>query len=785
MKSDEQASTRNAMYMNIGWWGPIIMLLFFTSSCSVTKNLPVNEKLYTGATVKLDDKETPAKKKKTLENELEGLVRPKPNTKLLGIPYKLMFYNLVKKEPKKKKGIGYFIKHKLGEPPVLFSSVSVEANKKIICNRLENRGYFLARCSADIKDKERKVKVHYSAIPGPQYFIDSVAFVVDSTYELGNAVMHTRPETFLKKEDPYDLDVIKSERERIDARLKEKGFYYFSADDILVQADSTIGNHKVNLFVRVKPSTPGRAKRIYRINNTYIFPDYSISEDTINIGLAEKYGDFYIIDPENKWKPKTFERFIFFQPGEIYNRTDHNLAINRLISIGAFKFVKNKFVETGDSARLNAYYFLTPLPKKSIRVEITGKKTDADFVGSELNLNWRNRNTFRGAELLTASIYSGTDFQAGGNEDLSNRNYLKLGSQVTLAIPRFITPFRITSKGAYVPKTRFTLGYDYLKRQNSYVLNSFRSIAGYTWRENIRKEHDLNIVDINYVHAAKVTPLYRMLAETDATLKKAIEDQFTIGSTYRYTFTNTAETNKIHTFYYMRALDLSGNILGLATGANIKKGKESTIFGVPFSQYIKFENDFRYYLKLGENSKLANRAYAGVGYAYGNSRNLPFLKQFFIGGSNSIRAFRARSIGPGTYYAPDDPNTVSTFTADQSGDIKLELNTEYRARITGILHGALFVDAGNIWLLNEDIDPEARKPGALITKNFLNELIVGTGAGLRFDFSFFILRFDLALPIRKPWLPEGQRWVFDEINFGDPSWRKENLVLHLAIGYPF
>ena len=782
MKKSDKNIFRYSLYIAFKA-GLMYLLVISCYSCGTTKNIPPNDKLYTGASVRIQDKETKAKKEKTLEKELHGLVRPKPNTTLLGWRYKLMFYNLVG-EVKRKRGLKHWIKYKLGEPPVLFSQVSTDANNKIIVNRLENRGYFHARSSAEVIDKKKTARVIYRPVPGHQYFIREVTFLVDSTGVLGNAINSTKPETFLHPGEPYDLDVIKAERERIDGRLKEKGFYYFSSDDILVQVDSTVGDMKVDLFLRVKPTIPYKASRIYTINNTYVFPDFTITEDTAGLHLAEKYGEFYIIDPENKWKPKTFERFLFFKDGEVYNRTDHNQAINRMASIGAFKFVNNKFVEI-DSSRLNVHYYLTPLPKKSIRTEVTGKKTDADFTGTELNLNWRNRNTFRGAELFTVSAYTGRDFQAGGNDSLANRNYFKLGSEVTFSIPRFITPFKIRSTGAFVPRTRFTVGYDYLRRQNSYLLNSFRSIAGYSWKENIRKEHELHLVEVNYVHPSIVTDHYRALAENDATLRKAIETQFTIGSTYRYTFTNTAETNRIHTFYYMRALDLSGNIAGLLSGANIKEGNQKTIFGAPFSQYVKLENDIRYYLKLGPDVKLANRLFAGVGYAYGNSLNLPFVKQFFIGGSNSIRAFRARTVGPGTYYAPDDPNTSPGFTADQAGDIKLEFNTEYRSKIIGILHGAIFVDAGNVWLLNHDLDPEARKEGSVFSKSFLNELIVGTGAGLRFDFSFVILRLDLAFPIRKPWLPEGERWVFDEIKFGDPRWRRDNLVLNVAIGYPF
>ena len=455
---------------------------------------------------------------------------------------------------------------------------------------------------------------------------------------------------------------------------------------------TTVGEKKVDLFLRIKPTIPVKAKRVYRIAGTYIYPDFSISDDTIDVSKTSHYTDYYIHDPERKWKPVTFEYLIHFKPGEVYNRTDHNVALNKMVSLGAFKFVKNKFVETGDSARLNVYYYLTPYPKKSIRAEISGKKTDADFTGTELSINWRNRSMFRGAELLTISAYGGTDIQSGIDDIQSNRNYYKIGSQITLSVPRFITPFRIKSYGPFVPRTRFTLGYDLLNRKNSYTLHSFKSIFGYTWKESLKKNHDLNIMDINYVHAGDVTPLYLELAENDATLKKAIEDQFTIGPNYRYTFTNTAFTQKIHTSYFHGGIDLSGNILGLVTGANVREGNVKRLFGTPFSQYIKLETDYRYYWKISERAKLASRVFGGFGYAYGNSNSLPFVKQFFIGGSNSVRAFRARTAGPGTYYAPNDPNAVSGFTADQAGDIKLEFNTEYRRKLIGILHGALFVD---------------------------------------------------------------------------------------------
>jgi outer membrane protein assembly factor BamA len=342
-----------------------------------------------------------------------------------------------------------------------------------------------------------------------------------------------------------------------------------------------------------------------------------------------------------------------------------------------------------------------------------------------------------------------------------------------------VAPFNLNSPSGFIPKTKLTLGYEFQNRTKLYSLQTFRGSFGYLWKESDQKEHLLNVTEITYAGPQNVTALYEAKILENASLGKVIEKQLIFGPTYSYTYTNTAQAAKKHTLYYKGTIDLAGNITGLATGANVKKGDTIKVFNVPFSQFIKIENDFRHYLKLGGESQLASRIIVGAGYTYGNSTEMPFIKQFFIGGTNSLRAFRARSIGPGSFNSA--PTTVNSFLPDESGDIKLEINTEYRAKIYGLVKGALFIDAGNIWLLNEN----SEKPGAKFSNKFLSELAVGTGAGLRFDFSFLILRTDLAFPIRKPYLSEGNRWVMDKIDFGSAPWRRENLIFNIAIGYPF
>jgi len=755
----------------------IVLSLFFAFGCSNTKYLPEGDFLYTGSSVKVKDSVLKKKERKALENEAKELLVPKPNKKILGLRPKLLIYNWAG-QPKKAKGIRYWLRTKVGEAPVLFSKVDLDYNASILRNFTENKGYFKTRVSADSTAKNKRATAEYTIWPKRQYKIKTVKFQEDST-DLGKSIAKTSSQTLLKERNPYDLDIIKAERERIDARLKEKGYYYFNPDYILAQVDSTKGDYEVNIKLKIKDETPDKATIPYKINKIVVYPNFSILKDSVAYRKEDvvQYKDFTIIDSAHTFKPRVFDRALYFKKGDYYNRKNHNLSLNRFVNLGTFNFVKNEF-KVSDSIKntLDAYYYLTLLPKKFIRFEVLDKTNSASYTGSEIKVNWNNRNVFRGAELLTVSVFGGADFQLSGEN--KGNNIYKLGTETSLTWPRFITPFKIEGSSAFVPKTKATARYEYQNRTQLYALNSFKTSFGYIWKENIRKEHQLNIVDITYVSPNNVTAEYRENILADPALGKVIEKQLIFGPTYSYTFTNTMLKRKKNTFYFNGEVDLAGNVSGLLTGANIKQGDTIKVFDVPFSQYIKVEADFRHYLKLGKESELASRIIVGAGFAYGNSTTLPTTKQYVVGGTNSIRAFRARSVGPGSYQAPVISNS---FLPEQSADLKLEFNTEYRAKIYGLMKGALFIDAGNIWLLNAD----PNKPGAEISKDFIKDIAVGAGLGLRFDFSFLILRTDLAFPLRKPYLPQGQRWVIDNVDFGNVAWRKENLLLNIAIGYPF
>lgn len=747
------------------------------SSCSSTRHLPEGEKLFTGSRVSVSGAGT-IHEKKVLEEDLQGLTRPRPNSKFLGMRIKLSIYNLFRN--KKPDSFLGRIREKYGEPPVLLSELDLFQNVRILHNHLQNKGYFRAKVTGDTIIRRKKARAEYEAVAGPQYKIDSISFPSDSTV-LSVSIRESSSNSLLQTGKPFDLDVIKAERQRIDAYLKERGFYFFSPEHLLIKTDSTNNNHQVDLFVTVKPEAPEISKQVYRIRDIYIYPDYSLNTAQIDTNRAniKFYDGHYLVDRTDKFKPSLFRGLMNFNRGDVYNRTDHNRTLSRLMNLNVFKFVKNRFEinEQTDSAYLDAYYYLTPFPKKSVRAELSTVTRSNNLNGSMFSVYWRNRNLFRGGEQLSLNAYVGTDVQFSGA--LRGYNTYRSGAELNFTVPRFLIPFTtFKNRSGYVPRTNIQLGYDILHRVKLYTLNSFRAAYGYLWRQSIQKQHELYPISINYVQPLNVTATYDSLISQDTLLARAIQRQFILGSTYQYTYNpQAAGLVRTNSYFFNGVVDLSGNIAGLITGADVKDGKQVLIRNVPFAQYIKFEVDGRYYRRVGLYSTWANRIIIGVGIPYGNSVQLPFIKQFFIGGNNSLRGFRSRSVGPGTYRYTGPQN----FLPDETGDLKLELNTEWRFRISGPLNGAFFIDAGNIWLMNDS--SYTHKPGGEFTGEFLKQLAVDAGVGIRFDIRLFVIRLDVGIPLRKPW--EQNPWVVNQLQLHQRSSRRENIVYNLGIGYPF
>lgn len=750
-----------------------MLLLVGFYACSSTKSVPAGDQLYTGAELKWNGKKP--KDYGALESGLTDKIFPKPNRRFLGMPIKLWLYNLAK-EPRGK-GLNYLLREKWGEKPVLYSRAKEELTSEILERYTEDNGYFQSVAKWEkLPMGAKKAGVRYSITPGTRYTYREVSFETDSS-ELGKIVAAAKRRTLLKPGATYSLNDIKTERERIHSRLKERGYYYFTPDYLIFQVDT---NHQgqADLFLYIKKETPAEAKIAYRMQDVILYPGYTLDNDSIMRNAPERdMGSYKVADPYSLFRNDVFERSVFLKEDSLYRLTAHDITLQRLMNLGTFKFIKGQFTVGLDSSKLNARFYLTSMPKRSLQFELTGNSKSNNFVGTVAKVTAVNRNWLQRANRLEINLAGGYEWQVGGKTTTQNTNGYNLDAEIAVSMPKFYVPgFTINPRTPYVPRTRISMGYEMLSRPGLYTLNSLKLQYGYNWRQSRFVDHTLNPLSISYVLPGKITPEFQAQLDQDPAMRQSMEKQFIIGSNYTYTFNNQIRNRK-NSFFVTLNADAAGNLLGLLARKRDTLGKQ--LFGQTFAQYIRLYADGRYYNKLSDRLIWANRLFLGYGYPYGNSKSLPFVKQFFIGGSNSLRAFRARTLGPGTYYKTDSTNNY--LIANEAGDIKLEFNTELRVKLFSILQAAAFVDAGNIWLQSKTID----KPGANFNINtVLTETAVGAGLGLRADASILIIRFDLALPLRKPWLT-GDKWVIKDIRFGDKTWRQENLVLNIAIGFPF
>ena len=467
-----------------------IPFLLSLNGCNLAKRLPANERLYMGTDVTVKADSTVSKdEQESLSAQLSALARPRPNAQLFGYPIRVGLYYLFG-EPKKPKGFRSWFRKKFGREPVFASARAISANVPIMNATLENEGYFGSTVSGSLKESGYKARGVYQADVLPRYSIDSVAFVADST-PAGKALYASGRRTIFKKGDPYRLDNIKLERERIGQSLKQRGLYYFTPDYVGVLADTV--DRRTKLIFYIKPDMPEAAGVPYSIRNVFIYPNYNLSTARIDTNQRRAYQSedrFNIVDSSRRFDPKLFHDVVTVEPGKRYNSRQQDLTLSRLVNVGAFKFVRNRFEpdEQGDSAVLDVHYYLTPYPTKSVRLELDGTSRSNNFNGTQAILSWRNRNALRRAELLTVNANVGIEFQAGaGGQSVTNYRY---GAEAILSFPRLVSPhrFRYDQRQA-LPKTNATLGYQLIKRGGLYDLNSFQTTFGYAWRQSQQIEH--------------------------------------------------------------------------------------------------------------------------------------------------------------------------------------------------------------------------------------------------------------------------------------------------------
>ncbi|MFO7922426.1 MAG: BamA/TamA family outer membrane protein [Bacteroidales bacterium] len=772
----------------------VLLVLFITQllsvSCTGLRQLEEDQRLYTGSRIRIE-KEEPVPDINRIEAELEEALSPEPNMKLLIPRPRLWIHNVMGETGER--GLDNWIQTTFGRPPVLFEDVDPERTASLIQNRLFNTGHFDAEVDYQLKELPRRTSVDYRISLKSPYRIRNI-FDLEEEIQIAEEINQSLEESILDSNRIYRLEDLRNERDRIDRYLKERGYYYFHPDYLIFMADSTAENRMVDLYMRIKTSTPSFALNKFSIRNTYI----NISnQDAVIIveqdraaendespghkGSKEIREGVFIISGQDFLKPYVLDRAIFLEKDRIYKNRERRRTINHLMGLEVFRFVNINFERAGNdngNHYLDAKIVLIPMKKKSLSAELRGVSKSNDFAGPGLTGTFTNRNFLGGAEEFSISI-------DGSFETLMGQkgvNSTEAGISSELRIPRLV-PFRFAwISPELIPATRMSLSFNYLNRTDAFSLGSFRSEFGYMWNSSIRTRQRLTPFVFNVFGLGTVAEEYKNLFDRDALLRRGLFEQFILGSQYSFLSNSQLDGIGNEDWYINLNFDVAGNSLWLLSNyldiGQVDEEGDRRFLGQGFSQYSKADLDLRYYVNTGSNSRLATRFIAGIGVPYGNSTTLPYTRQFTIGGTTSIRAFHPRRLGPGSYTPPEE--LLTAFNIYQAGEIKLEMNMEFRYAFGNIVKGAIFADAGNIWNLKED---EEVPGGKFRYPEFMEEIALGTGLGLRLDFTFFLLRLDLAFPLADPRYYTGN--YFQPVRPLDPEWRRDNLVFNLAIGYPF
>ena len=754
-------------------------------SCKVADKIPPQKRLYGGASVTVIKHDSLAGGEvPEFKTILEDATRPLPNTMLFGYPYKVGF-NYFLGEKKKETGMKEWFRKRLGEEPVFVDNYMIGQNISNLTSILHSYGYFNGTVRGDLHENKVLGFARYRVEPNQRFRIDSV--IIDPPAAPGDFY-----EDFLSFSQHFrlpryfDLERIKQERQNMYTSMRNIGYYYFRPEYITILLDSAQRPAHLIAKVTARDDIPERAKKRYQINNIYVSVDKPSRVEQLDESSSsfDFFRGLVLDDPGKKYKDKIFLDAVAFRPGVLYNNDAVAVTNNRLMSLRNFRSVQSQFqvVNRLDSTLIDVYYNLQTNKRKTINVEANALSRSSGLAGTQMSLSWRNSNIFRGAERFEVGVNGNFEFQLGGNRENTeyNENY-RTGAWTSLEFPRFIAPFvRIDPEVSNVlPKTLLRVSYENFIKRGLYNLNSANAEWGYAWTRGKGIEHAFKPFKFTFVKSSNLTSAFVDAIFEDPLLITILDNNLIIGSGYEIVV--SPARYKRGTLSYRGGLDVAGALLSLYDGLNKDRENVGKIFGERYSKFVRVENEVRYRYDFSRDVAWANRAIVGVGVPFGDSYFLPFVNQFFVGGHNSLRAFRARGVGPGTHTI-EGKGTAEKFLATNTGDIKIEFNTELRYKLSSLFSTAIFVDAGNVWMYK---DPYIYNEGAVFSKNFMKEMAVGGGIGLRLDFGIFIFRIDVATPFRKPWLEESERWVFDQINLKSKDWRRDNIIWNFAVGLPF
>lgn len=699
----------------------------------------------------------------------------------------------------------------IGEPAVVFDSLLTEQTRLQLSKYLFSKGYFnnVVTDTITFVRKTRRAAVKYNLYPGVPYTINQITYDMEDQ-QLGALILKDTANTLLSRGMQYDAEKIQNERQRITDFALNNGYFYFENAYVEFNVDTGYNNHTASLAVTLKKfsrtfssasdSVVYENHPRFTIENVYITtePIYGNIRDirfrdTLQSKRRPGIAFLLINNTELPFRRSVIMNKLDIYRGQLFRKDTAEQTYKGLLGMGLFRSVTIQFLRNEEyNNRLDCYILCVPLVKQSITTQTEGTNTSGN-LGIDGSVVYQNRNFFRGGELVELKLQGAISAQKQLSKDTNyiksitdvadlrrlqrTFNTIQVGPELSFSVPRAFFPFSLLSfRKDQLPRTYIKTSFNYQSRPEfSRVISNID--YGFSFRTSkSRLRHDLIPFEV-YVVRAKLLNSFRsdLSKLNDAFLLNSFQDHITTLSKYGLTYTSkeNSNTGKRAAFFVKLNVVSSGSILRAVydlAGQPKDSAGRYLLFGIPFAQFLRTDIDFRTYIPVRTRSRVVYRIAGGIGQPLTNLNVLPYEQSFFSGGPNSVRAWRARTLGPGSY----DPRSNET-RFDKIGDILLEGNFEYRFHIIKSFNGALFVDAGNIWRLRPD---EAKPGGQFMVGSFLDQVAIGGGLGIRWDLNFFVLRLDLAAPLKDPKYPTGDRWTFDK-----KPWRQT--VANFGIGYPF
>ena len=762
-----------------------VMLL---TACSTTKHVPEGKYLLDDVKINITDKDkdTPLK-----SAEMMNYLRQIPNHKVLGgLRLQLAFYNLSGKD-----STNWFNKwvRRVGSAPVIYDPSLTDASVKQLSTALANKGYMNSTVTVDTLgnlDKKR-MKVTYNVTFGQPHYVSSISYNIPND-TLRELILADSAQFLVKQNSVFDRNLLDEERQGISERLRSKGYFAFNKEYITFTADTAAGEKNVNLTMNLmrpylSESMPYyTSHRPFYVRNVTFVTSYNPATMHNSTDFDEKdlvwHNDYRIFYGDDRYlRASVLEESCFISPGKQYNSKDVDRTYEAFGRLGIVKFVNIELVPVGEidgKIWLDAYVLLSRTKPQTASVSLEGTNSEGDF-GFGVGLGYQHRNVFKGSEILNAKFKASYESLSGDLSGFINDNYSEYQAELGIRYPKFKAPFLKRSfKQKILAQTEFGLNFNYQERPE-YT----RVIAGagwrYLWSERTNKtRHTFNLMDLNYVNLPKSKGSF-IENISNPLLRYSYEDHLIMRMGYSYYHSNKKEPNMMRKLYQPDvytirvAAETAGNLLyGISNliGQDKEDGTYKVV-GINYSQYFKVDADYSFTHSFNPKSSLAFHVGVGAAMPYGNSKVLPFEKRFYAGGANSVRGWGVRTLGPGSYFAT---NSVNSFIY-QCGDIRLDLNLEYRAKLFWVLELGAFIDAGNIWTIREYED----QPGGVFKFNkFYEQIALSYGLGIRMDFTYFLLRLDVGMKAHNP--ASGQeRWPLLH-----PDWGRDS-AFHFSVGYPF